>query len=181
MTIESIVSADHIENVDFMNPNIHLHNDVSVGMITKQCLHKCLENGDITPQDIKVFYSSVHELFTESVTYALKKLPVRDTLLQHARFLNVMEKVKHTFSSVEYFCEKYSTLFKFTPTIMDSLHEEFIEYQVLDNAVLTEAQWNEALVCVSGADDDTPGTKYYRMDIIWGFISELKRVDAYQW
>ena len=88
-----------------------------------------------------------------------------------------MEKVKHKFSSVEYFCKKYSILFKCTQTTMDTLHEEFIEYHVLDNAVLTEAQWNEALVCVNGADD-TPGTKYYRMDIIWGLISERKRVDA---
>ena len=149
LTIESIVSADNIENIDFMNPNNHLHNDyVSVGMITKQCLHKCLENGDITPRDLKVFYSSVHEFFTEAVRYALKKLPVQDKLLQHARFLDVMEKVKHKFSSVEFFCQKYSTLFKFTPAIMDSLHDEFIEYQLLDKAVLTEAQWNEALVCV---------------------------------
>ena len=74
-------------------------------MITKQCLHKCLENGDITPQSVKVYYSSVHQFFTESVTYALHKLPVRDTLLQHARFLNVMEKVRHIvkFSSVDIF------------------------------------------------------------------------------
>ena len=104
LTIESILSSDNVENVDLMNPNNHLHKeDVSVGMIAKQCLHKCLENGDITPQSIKVFYSSVHQFFTESVTYALNKLPVRDTLLQHARFLNVMEKVRHKFSSVEFF------------------------------------------------------------------------------
>ena len=105
LTIASIVSADYIENVDFMNPNDHLHNDdLAVGMIIKQCLHKCLENDDITPQDVKVVYSSVHEFLTEAVAYALQKLPVQNTLLQHAKFFNVMEKVKHKFSSVEYFC-----------------------------------------------------------------------------
>ena len=180
LTIESILSSDNVENVDFMNPNNHLHkDDVSVGMITKQCLHKCLENGDITPQSVKVFYSSVHQFFTESVTYALTKLPVRDTLLQHARFLNVMEKVRHKFSSVEFFCEKYSALLKFSPTILDLLHEEFIEYQLLDKSIITEHQWNEAIVSVSCADDETPEKNvYYRMDTIWGFISELKKVDS---
>ena len=39
---------------------------------------------------------------------------------------------------------------------MDSLHEEFIEYQLLDKSILTEHQWNEAIVSVSGADDETP-------------------------
>ena len=58
---------------------------------------------DITPESVKVFYSSVHQFFTESVTYALNNLPVRDTLLQHPRFLNVMEKVRHKFSSLEFF------------------------------------------------------------------------------
>ena len=62
---------------------------------------------------------------------------------------------------------------------MDSLHEEFIEYQLLDKSILTEHQWNEAIVSVSGADDETPEKNvYYRMDTIWGFISELKRVDS---
>ena len=60
-----------------------------------------------TLESVKVFYSFVHQFFTESVTYALNNLPVRDTLLQHARFLNVIEKVRHKFSSVE---EKYSAL-----------------------------------------------------------------------
>ena len=33
LTIESILSSDNVENVDFMNPNNHLHkDDVSVGM-----------------------------------------------------------------------------------------------------------------------------------------------------
>ena len=80
---------------------------------------------------------------------------------------------------MEFFCEKYSALLKFTPTIMDSLHEEFIKYQLLDKSILTEHQWNEAIVSVSGADDETPEKNvYYRMDTIWGFISELKRVDS---
>ena len=75
-----------------MNPKNHLqHDDVSVDMITKQCLHKCLENGDITPRDAKVFYSSVFEFFTEAVRYALKKLPTQDKLLQHVRFLDMID------------------------------------------------------------------------------------------
>ena len=68
------------------------HDDVSVCMITKQCLHKCLENWDFTPRDAKVFYSSVFEFFTEAVRYELKKLPTHNKLLQHARFLDVIDK-----------------------------------------------------------------------------------------
>ena len=50
----------------------------------------------------------------------------------HGRFLDVIDKVKHKFSSVECFCQKYSSLLKFTPTIMNSVQEEFIEHQLLD-------------------------------------------------
>ena len=58
---------------------------------------------------------------------------------------------------------------------MDSLHEEFIEYQLLDKSILTEHQWNEAIVSVSGADDETPEKKYTIEWIQYGdlFLREL--------
>ena len=48
---------------------------------------------------------------------------------------------------------------------------------LLYQAVLTEAHAVERSI----GTFDTPETediKYYRMDMVWGFLSELKRVDA---
>ena len=58
---------------------------------------------EVGTRDAKVFYSSLFEFFTEAVRYELKKLPTHDKILQHARFLDVIDRVKHKFSSVEYF------------------------------------------------------------------------------
>ena len=54
-----IASIDDIASIESKEP-LH-HDDVSVSMIMKQCLHKCLENSDITLRDVKVFYSSVFD------------------------------------------------------------------------------------------------------------------------
>lgn len=63
----------------------------------------------------------------------------------------------------------------FTPAIMNSVQNEFIEPdQLLDQAVLTEAQWKEHL----RGTDDTPEPEDI-LDWIWYgdlILSELKRV-----
>ena len=86
-----------------MNPKNNLyHDDKSVGMITKQCLHKCLENGDITPRDVKVFYSSVFEFFTEAVrlvcvrgTYETEDIKYYRMDMVWGFFLNLRELMFH--------------------------------------------------------------------------------------
>ena len=69
-------------------------------------LRKLLEEGDISAADQTKFYASVRAFYIQAMHYALENLPLKDHLLQNARFLNLESKNSATFSQVEYFVER---------------------------------------------------------------------------
>ena len=78
-----------------------------------------------------------------------------------------------TFDMVEYFCARYSSLLRLTPQQLDQLQEEFVNYQLLNTHEIPDSVWEEALLT---CDED--GKQYYRVDRVWGYISEIKNVDG---
>lgn len=99
--------------------------------MTKQLLHRLLDDGDIDENAKKTFYKSVRSYYVDAVSQALQKLPFADDLL---KFLNFQQRTHCSFSSVEYFCSSYSNLLQFGPAEVDRLQEEFIDYQLLENS-----------------------------------------------
>ena len=79
---------------------------IFVGISTRATLRKLLEDGDISPFDEKKFYQSVRAFYVQAMKYALDNLPVNDTLLKNAKFVNFRVKEDATFSQVEYFVER---------------------------------------------------------------------------
>ena len=92
--------------MDFSSSDNHLDDlTIMVGLVTKQCLRRLLDGGDITDHGCKKFYSAVRAFYMDAASQALKKLPFTDDLLNHARFLNFEKKEECTFDSVEFFCD----------------------------------------------------------------------------
>ena len=52
-------------------------------------LRKLLNEGDISAADQTKFYASVRAFYVKAMCYALENLPLKDPLLQNARFLNL--------------------------------------------------------------------------------------------
>ena len=81
---------------------------------------------------------------------------------------------------LSFFCTKYSALLRFTVAETDALQEEFTEYQLLERSEIPESVsvsvWKEAETVVKEAESGI--VEYHRMDVIWGYLSEMKRADG---
>ena len=121
-------------------------NELTIGVITKQLIHRLLDDGDIDENAKKTFYKSVRSYYVAAVSQALQKLQFADDLLNHSKFLNFQERTYCFFSSAEYFCFSYSNLLQFGPAEVDRLQEEFINYQLLENSHIPQAFWKEAII-----------------------------------
>ena len=55
---------------------------------------------------------------------------------------------------------------------LEKLNEEYLDYQALTHDSIPQTVWDSAL-CYE-ADDYNGRTSFYRMDIIWGYLSELE-------
>ena len=64
-----------------------------------------------------------------------------------------------------------------TPAEMNRLQEKFTDYQLLERAHIPENNWAEALVYEDKTDGDTPNKQYFRMDMVWGYIANIKNAD----
>ena len=82
--------------------------------------------------------------------------------------------IKHQgdFSMVCTFIERYPKVFTFTSKELDTVHEEFLDYQSMSKDEIPQHVWDEA-VCHEHVG---PGSKvaYHRMDRIWGHIADMK-------
>lgn len=71
---------------------------------------------------------------------------------------------------------KYNSHFNFNASQMDKLQEEFIEYQLLQETNIPADVWEDATVRI--IENGEEEVKYYRMDNVWGYLSQRKRVDG---
>ena len=72
----------------------------------------------------------------------------------------------------EYFIVRYSTILKFGAPEFDSLHDEFISYQLLSDDDIPPQVIKEATV--TSKLKDGKEEKHLRMDVIWGSLSQSK-------
>ena len=88
-----IKAASDITAIDFLSSDNQLDNStMMVGLVTKQCLRRLLDEGDITDHEHKKFYKAVRAFYMDAASQALKKLPFTDCVLNHAKFLNFEKK-----------------------------------------------------------------------------------------
>lgn len=133
-----------------------------------------LENeGDITPAEVKTFYLAVRGFYTHATNYALKNLPLSDDVFINAKFANFVNRDKAQFIQVEFFVQRYPKVLPFTsPSTLNELEEEFLDYQLMLTAEVPDDVWKSAIKI----DEDEK--KIYRMDTIWAYLSAVKNPDG---
>lgn len=62
---------------------------LNVGFTTRATLNRLLEAGEVTSQKAQQFQQAALAFLVGAVEYAMDKLPLKDALLKHARFIDV--------------------------------------------------------------------------------------------
>lgn len=99
---------------------------LNIGFTTRAKLNRLLDEGDITPQQVDSFHEAVLCFLTSAVDYALKKLPLKEPLIKHAKFIDVRQRAASDIEDVLYFVERFPHLLPYHgPEEHDLLGEEF--------------------------------------------------------
>ena len=104
---------------------------------TRQLLEE-LEDDGLEPKKIRQFYTAVPRFYEETFNYAKEHLPFNDPVLKHAKFVDFGKRMQASFESVEYFVKRYQDILHFGPAKFDSLHDEFVAYQLLQDSDIPE-------------------------------------------
>lgn len=79
---------------------------LNIGFTTRAKLNKLLDDGDITPQQIDNFHEAALTFLLRAVDYAIKKLPLQEPLLTHAKYVDVRQRSECSIDDVLYFVER---------------------------------------------------------------------------
>lgn len=79
---------------------------MNIGFTTRAKLNRLLDEGDITPQQVDLFHEAVLCFLTSAVEYALKKLPLEELLIKHAKFVDEWQRAESDIEDVLYFVER---------------------------------------------------------------------------
>ncbi|XP_070848526.1 uncharacterized protein [Chaetodon trifascialis] len=105
---------------------------LNIGFTTRAKLNRLLDDGDITPQQMEKFHEAALAFLINAVDYALKKLPLQEPLLKHAKFVDVRQRLECGVEDALYFVERFSHLLPYhRPQEHDLLSDEFLEYQTM--------------------------------------------------
>ncbi|KAK1898498.1 Protein FAM200B [Dissostichus eleginoides] len=105
----------------------------NVGFTTRATLNRLLEAGDITPQEVQLFQQAALAFLVRAVEYGINKLPLKEALLRHTRFVDVQQRTECGVEDALYFIDRFQELLPFHgPEEQDKVCEEFLEYQLMD-------------------------------------------------
>lgn len=144
------------------------HSSIFIGFITKQKLGELKKEGMISEDEETQFYEAVKAFYMKAIDYALKTLPLNDSVLQNCKFVNFKKRLDGNFENITILIEKLGL--SFTEAETQQLLDEFVAYQLLDDSNIPKKIWDEAKITDGDAE-------YYRMDIIWGYILKMQNVD----
>ncbi len=99
-----------IHNIFMILPTKHLHvfsdDELFIGDETEKLLTELLDDGDITPYQMKKFYDGARAFYKEAARYACKNLPMHDKVLQNATWVNFEKRDDAKFEQVEFFIKR---------------------------------------------------------------------------
>ena len=148
-------------------------------LVARQKLRKLEREGDVSSCEVKKFMDGVRRFFEVATKYILDKFPLNDETLKHAKLVDFERRESADISDVEYFSDCYSTFLKFTPQEQDALHNEFVEYQLLEAADIPQEVWRVAKQTeYEDGDTEEQQPQHVRIDVIWAFLSKKKSPDG---
>ncbi len=79
----------------------------SVGLLTRQKLVKLHNEGDLSNQEVQIFYEAIRSFYYSTASsYAFKNLPISDEVLRNAQFVDFSHRLNSTFTQVLYFVSR---------------------------------------------------------------------------
>ena len=163
MPVTEIKIAPQVSGIDIDNHKAQ--EELFIGICTKNLL-KLFEDGEISALDKQKFFAGVLAFYSEAFSYGVEKLPINDSVLKHSIFADISKRESVSIDDVLLFVEKFHL--DFNPEIINLLSEQFLDYQLLNDHDIPNSGWQNACTM----DDDR--NKYYRVDILWGYISKMK-------
>ena len=112
-----------------------------------------LPDDSLLPKKIRQFYTAVRRFYEETFNYAKEHLPFNDPVLKHAKFVDFGKRMQASFESVEYFVKRYKDILHFDPAKFDSLYDEFVAYQLLQDSDIPNKVINEALLYLKTVEE----------------------------
>ena len=106
--IAAAVGKD-IHLVDFKSNQLEKEK-LLIGFTTRQLLRRLHEDGSITQQQLSKFYTSVRAFFVQTVEYLLQWCPFSDELVKHATWIDFIQHLSSSFTSVQFFVGTYSEI-----------------------------------------------------------------------
>lgn len=154
-----IKAANNIKDVEYKGEENQICNeDLFIGFATKQQIKKLLNDGDVDPRKIVIFYKAVRKYYEVATSQIFLKLPLNDELLRHAQFVDFFERERRTFSDVEFFIEKYSYFFSLSVSqseaLRPALQDKFTNYQLMEKLDIPETIWEDARIKVIDEDEE---------------------------
>ena len=174
-----------------------LDEDIFIGMYTRQCLQRLFREGDLSSTEKTIIFIAVWAFYVPAMEYALANLPFNNDVLKNATFAHIPSREDASFVQVKFFVSRYITkfthggkictstlhiriyIYRFnhllpysTPQESEQFSEEFSVYQLIEDNEIPQNIWDTATV----KEDDE--NRYYRMGILWQFLSTLKMPDS---
>ena len=137
--------------------------DLGIGILTKRKVKHLLENGNISQEVFDKFFDGGGAFFSKVYQYCVKWLPLEDSLLQNCKSVDFDLRSTFSFDSVQCKVESFDTINRQLierPELLDTLEEEFMEYQAMVKGDVPQNIWDEAFV------KDTSQSNHYRMDMV---------------
>ena len=78
---------------------------LNIDFTTRVKLNRLLDDGDITSQQMEKFHEAALAFLINAMDYALKKLPLQEPLLKHAKFVDVRQRLECGIEDALYFVE----------------------------------------------------------------------------
>ena len=80
--------------------------------MTRQLLNQLVDGGDVSSQQEAAFYNGVREFYSTAAEYALKNLPLHDTVLENSQFVHLQSRESASISQVLFFVSRSATYTK---------------------------------------------------------------------
>ena len=111
------------------------------------------EYGTISDSLKDKFLAGVHAFYKRSFKCGMEKLPIDDPVLKNAVFVDTLKCENVDLDNVLFFVERFDL--NIEASAVNKLSEEFLDYQLIDDAEIPNSVWTEAIAKVDkNADND---------------------------
>ena len=124
---------------------------VMIGFSTRSTMRK----NDLLPTEEVHCAIACQTFLTEAYKYAVAHLPLSDAVLQNAEFLDIKTCANASFDNDLFFVDKFLTLKEKLEGHMDTLYDQFVEYQQVDASAKELSE-------------------FARVDQVWNYLGHLQ-------